>query len=87
MEIFSHALPEGSLAAINDIPDGSIPDLGGVPERIAAAVYMLYRAGVVQGTGDDHACNPFAYVKRSEVAAMTRLMVKLHDSLDELGNL
>ena len=74
MEIFSRALPEGNLAAINEIPDGSIPDLGGVPDRIAEAVYALYRAGVVQGTGTDHACSPWAYVKRSEVAAILTRM-------------
>ena len=75
MEIFSRALPADALWPINEIPDGSIPDLGGVPDKTAAGVYALYRAGVAQGTGSDHACAPWANVKRSEVAAiLTRMM-------------
>ena len=72
MEIFSSALP--SLAPVNDIPDGSIPDLWGVPADTAAAIYKLYRAGVVQGTGDDHAASPWDTVRRCEVAAILTRM-------------
>ncbi|MBE6723731.1 MAG: hypothetical protein E7576_00835 [Ruminococcaceae bacterium] len=75
MEIFASALPEGALAAVNDIPDGAVPDLAGVNESESDAVYRLYRAGVVQGSGTDHLCAPFSPVRRSEVSAMlTRLM-------------
>ena len=75
MEIFAAALPAGALAPVNDVPDGSVPDLGSVTPGEYAAVYTLYRAGVVQGTGQDHACSPASPIRRSEVAAiLTRMM-------------
>ena len=75
MTIFAHALPPEALAPINSVPDGSIPDLGIRMPRSEAAVYTLYRAGVVQGTGPDHRCEPDGYVTRGEVAAiLTRMM-------------
>ena len=76
MEIFASALPDASLSPVNEIPDGSIPDLRGVPADTAGAIYKLYRAGVVQGTGDDHAASPGDTVRRCEVAAiLTRMTV------------
>ena len=76
MEIFASALPSGALSAMNDIPDGAVPDLDGVTESEYEAIYRLYRAGVVQGTGSNRACAPFSLVRRSEVAAiLTRMMV------------
>ena len=41
----------------------------------AAAVYKLYRAGILQGNDTAHTCNPGANIRRSEVAAiLTRMM-------------
>ena len=41
----------------------------------AAAIYKLYRAGIVQGIDAAHNCNPDSNIKRSEVAAiLTRMM-------------
>ena len=75
MEIFAAALPGGALSPINDIPDGSIPDLFSVTAGEYDAVYTLYRAGVAQGTGDTHACSPASPIRRCEVAAiLTRMM-------------
>jgi D-alanyl-D-alanine carboxypeptidase len=75
MRIFAHSLPAAALAAVNDVPDGAIPDLGARDPRTTDAVYLLYRAGVVQGTGADHRCEPDSFVTRAEVAAiLTRMM-------------
>lgn len=74
IEIFANALPTSALKEINVIEDGIIPDVS-VSHPQAAAIYKLYRAGVVQGTGTDHYCNPSESIKRSEVAAiLTRMM-------------
>ena len=81
MAIFAHALPDASLAAKNEVPDGSIPDVpANYPE--APEIYKLYRAGILQGSDDTyngawtkHLCKPADNIKRSEVAAiLTRMM-------------
>lgn len=81
MAIFAHALPDASLAAKNEVPDGSIPDVpANYPE--APEIYKLYRAGILQGSDDNyngawtkHLCKPADNIKRSEVAAiLTRMM-------------
>lgn len=81
MAIFAHALPDASLAAKNEVPDGSIPDVpANYPE--APEIYKLYRAGILQGSDDNyngawtkHLCKPGDNIKRSEVAAiLTRMM-------------
>jgi len=74
MAIFAHALPDSSLAKMNEVPDGSIPD---VPMSRAEApeIYKLYRAGILQGSDDKFSCKPDDNIKRSEVAAiLTRMM-------------
>ena len=74
MEIFANALPVAALGAINTVADGAIPDVP-MTHPQAAAIYKLYRAGIVQGVGAAHNCNPGSYIKRSEVAAiLTRMM-------------
>jgi hypothetical protein len=40
----------------------------------AEAIYLLYEAGIVQGSGDNHACNPSANITRGEVAAILTRM-------------
>jgi len=74
MEIFAGALPGSALKQINDIPDGSIPDVP-MTHNQADSIYKLYRAGILQGNDEAHNCNPAASIKRSEVAAiLTRMM-------------
>jgi hypothetical protein len=73
MELFAAALPPETDFP-NDIPDGAIPDLDGVPENGRAAVYRLYRAGVVQGMDGDHACAPMQTITRAEAAAILTRM-------------
>jgi len=74
MEIFAKALPDSALAAINTVTDGSIPDVP-MSHPQSAAIYKLYRAGIVQGVDAQRNCNPGSDIKRSEVAAiLTRMM-------------
>ncbi len=74
--IFARALPAGSLAVVNDIPDGTIPDVRygeGVTGSIQRvnAVYALFRAGILNGSDEYGTFRPDSQIKRSEVAAIT----------------
>ena len=75
MEMFANALPDSALAPFNTVPDGSIPDVP-MAHPQAAAIYKLYRAGILQGVDTvTHSCNPGSNIRRSEVAAiLTRMM-------------
>jgi hypothetical protein len=74
MEIFANALPGSALTALNSVPDGSVPDVP-MTHLQAAAIYKLYRAGIVQGVNAAHSCDPGSDIKRNEVAAiLTRMM-------------
>lgn len=73
-EIFAAALPDGALSAINKISDGAIIDLA--DEGANAAVYKLYRAGVLTGKGSDGSFWPDDNIQRSECAAIVTRMAK-----------
>lgn len=74
MEIFSNALPDEALIGINNVPNGSIPDVPMVHES-AIGIYKLYRAGILTGVDANHNCKPEDNIKRCEVAAIiTRMM-------------
>ena len=75
MEIFANALPDAALGAQNIVVEGSIPDVP-MSHPQAAAIYKLYRAGIVQGVDNvTHACNPGSNIQRSEVAAIIDRMM------------
>jgi len=72
--VFAEALPEGALSAVNDIPDGTIRDVPKSAQN-SEAVYTLYRAGILQGSGSDHRFYPSRPITRAEVSAvLTRMM-------------
>ena len=74
MEIFANALPPEALAEKNMINDGAIPDVP-MSHPQAAAIYKLYRAGILEGVDGAHNCNPGANITRDEVSAiLTRMM-------------
>lgn len=82
MEIFANAIPDtglksgyAALTAINRVDDGAIPDVS-IDHPQAAAIYKLYRAGILQGSNAvTHTCNPGSFIQRSEVATiLTRMM-------------
>lgn len=88
MEIFASALPDEALECINNVPDGSIPDVPMVHES-AIGIYKLYRAGILTGVDANHNCKPEDNIKRCEVAAIiTRMMdetKRLTFSMGETG--
>lgn len=74
-EIFASALPD--LKAKNTVADNAVPDVP-TSHPQAAAIYALYRAGIVEGSTKnkvDHCFCPNDPIKRSEVSAiLTRMM-------------
>lgn len=74
MTIFANALHDHALKAVNDVPDNSIPDVS-MDESYSAAVYKLYRAGILAGSDAQHNCKPLDNIKRSEVAAILSRMM------------
>ena len=79
--IFSSALPEEperdgieTLRPKNHVDDGMIPDVP-MSAANADAIYLMYRAGIVQGSDAAHNCLPDSNIKRSEVAAIITRML------------
>lgn len=73
-QILARALPDTELAAQNNIPDGSIPDIL-VSSEAAPDIYLLYRAGVMTGSDSQGSFLPAANIRRCEVAAIISRMV------------
>ena len=70
--ILARALPATALPQINEVEDGAIPDVP-ITRSYAAAVYGLYRAGVLTGySGGIY--KPDNNVSRSEIAAIVTRM-------------
>ena len=74
-EIFANALPDAALCPVRDVPDESIPDVP-MDEDFAPAVYKLYRAGVLRGSGSDGSFKPTEDVTRAEIAAIVSRMAE-----------
>jgi len=72
--IFAAALPEAALPAINAVADGKIPDVKPA-DPYGAAVYKLYRAGILNGNDAAGSFAPMSNIKRSEVAAIVNRMM------------
>ena len=74
VEIFAKALPDEALKVKNSIADGYIPDVG-MTHPQSAAIYKLYRAGILTGMDERGNFEPNSNIKRSEVSAiLTRMM-------------
>ena len=71
--ILSRAFPEGTLASINGIPYGNIPDIP-VKSSYGDAAYLLYRSGILTGIDKYATFNPYSYIQRSEVATIVTRM-------------
>jgi len=72
-QVIANALPDTALPEINDISDGAIPDVtnsGAAP----AAVYKLYRAGILTGSDEFGTFNPWSGITRAETAAIVSRM-------------
>lgn len=72
-DILSRALPAGDLEPINEIGGNAIPDVR-AGDEYADSIYMLYRAGVLTGTGSRHAFSPKSTISRSEAAVIIARM-------------
>lgn len=73
-DILAKAFPSSALPAINTVDANAIPDLPS--DNTSAAVYTLYRAGILTGNDDKGTFTPHSPIKRSEVATIvTRMAV------------
>ncbi len=81
VDIFARALPDDALAAINTIPDDSIPDVTS-DSTYGPAIYKLYRAGILNGSDAKGTFGPSANIKRSAVAA---ILVRMMDPSYRVG--
>lgn len=71
--ILVRALPAEELPAINTVENGSIPDVP-YAKACAGAVYRLYRAGILTGSGADGSFLPETNISRAEAAAVAGRM-------------
>ena len=71
-EILSKSLPDKALAAINEAPAGTLPDVSAVSDA-GKAVYKLYKAGILTGS-DDGKFHPADSISRAEAAAVITRM-------------
>ena len=68
-EMLSRALPAEALPAINTVEDGAIPNVAD-----NAAIYLLYRAGILVGSDAKGTYKPETAIGRAEVAAIVSRM-------------
>ncbi len=74
--IMAHALPSSVFAAVGEV--NAIPDVQPT-DRFADEIFLLYRAGILNGVDSSGRFDPDSYIKRSEVAAVLCRMVKLRE--------
>ena len=72
--ILASALPVEETATSNNIPDGAIPDVS-ESYSYGKAVYMLYRAGVLTGSGANGEFYPNLPITRAEAATILLRLV------------
>ena len=71
--IFSAAMDDAGLFPINQVADGSIPDVR-AGDGCYAAVYRLYRAGILTGSDAQGTFHPDSSITRAEAAAVVGRM-------------
>jgi len=72
-QILAASLPEEALAAQNTVLDDTLPDVR-LSDPWGAAVYKLYRAGIVTGSDSQGTFHPDTPIQRCEVAAIVTRM-------------
>ena len=84
--ILANALPAEVFGEVNQVADNAIPDVH-IKDSYGAAVYKMYRAGIMIGNDGIGTFAPDSEIKRSEVAAIVTRMVdvSLRESI-QLGN-
>ncbi len=78
VQLFFRALPEESYTAINEIPEGAIPDVEGF-DPIGHEVYTFYAAGILTGYAEGggrraHEFGAATSITRAEVATIMNRM-------------
>ena len=74
--ILARSLPADFFEPINTVENGSIPDVP-YSTSYAGAVYRLYRAGVLTGSGSDGSFQPDSRISRCEAIALVgRIMME-----------
>lgn len=76
--LLAAALPEHALTVLNEIPDDAIPDVK-LSDPYGPAVYRLYRAGVLTGSGESGVFRPDTNIRRGEMAAIVSRMVRVSE--------
>lgn len=71
--ILASALPAEALEGMNTVDDDIIPDVK-ISDEYGAAVYKLYRAGILTGNNVKGTFAPESGIQRSEVAAIASRM-------------
>ena len=71
--ILAKALGQEAYPAINSVAQGAIPDVPAAADY-AAAVYLLYNAGVLTGRDDRGSFSPGAAIQRCEAATVVARM-------------
>lgn len=71
--ILAAALPDEALTATNIVLDGAIPDVD-MNDADAAAIYVLYRAGVLTGNDASGTFTPNSSITRAAAAAIVTRM-------------
>jgi len=86
VSILANALPAAALEEINKVAANAIPDVK-TTDAYGAAVYKLYRAGIMIGNDEAGTFAPDSEIRRSEVAAISARMAdkSLRKSV-QLGN-
>ncbi len=73
-------LPDSALTQINNVPNGTIPDVP-MTHNQASAIYKLYRAGILQGR-DSGYFYATSNINRAEAAAMLSRMAESDNRLE-----
>ena len=71
--ILNSAFPDSALEKINSVEDNAIPDVP-ASASYAAAVYRLYRAGVMTGNDASGTFQPQSYISRGAACAIATRM-------------
>lgn len=83
--ILSGSLPGTALAAINDVPDGAIPDVAAEDDG-AEEIYCLYRAGILTGADEEGSFRPEESIMRSAMSTILSRMavqsMRVHFSMN-----
>ena len=85
--LFAHAVPAFSLAEVNAVPDDALPNVKSGTEPYCNEIYMLYLAGIVNGSDKDGSFLPASNIKRSEVAAIAVRMMEPEKRVGPPANL